>query len=78
MGKMETIRENVLDVYNRMTNEFRAPEFCLEVQWQMSFIERYPMDGTILRILRQTREDGLTPYIVKDFKKSIYIKKEEE
>ncbi len=71
---METIRKQTHKAFNEMPETFSAISLCRLVQDRMKAFKRFPMDGTILRRLRELREDGLTPYEVFDSAKSIYKK----
>ncbi len=71
---MESIKETAKEAYNGMPRIFRAPDFCKEVRSRMKEAKRSPMDGTILRRLRELRAAGATPYRVFDSHKSLYEK----
>ncbi len=71
---MESIKRTAQSVYEEMPRIFRAPDFCKEVRSRMKDKKRSPMDGTILRRLRELRAAGEAPYKVFDSHKSLYKK----
>ncbi len=75
---METIRKTTLQVFNQMPETFSAVTLCRLVQEKMKAFDRFPMDGTILRRLRELRADGQAPYTVFDSACSIYKKEEKK
>lgn len=69
--KVTTVRKAVLKAYNQMPDRFGALTLCLTVR---SILNRMTMDGTILRRLRELRDDKTLDYIVIDKVNSIYQK----
>lgn len=69
--KITTVKKAVVEAYAQMPNRFSALTLCLTVR---RILNRMTMDGTILRRLRELREDGDCPYRVSDPVNSIYTK----
>lgn len=66
-----TVRKATLTAFNQMPKRFASLTICLTVR---SIQNKRTMDGTILRRLRELREEGLTPYKVLNSDKGIYEK----
>lgn len=71
--KVTTVRKAVKKAYEQMPNRFSALTLCLTTR---GILNRMTMDGTILRRLRELRDDMELDYIVKDKVNSIYEKLE--
>ncbi len=71
---MESIKRIAEIVYEEMPRIFGAPDFCKEVRSRMKEKKRSPMDGTVLRRLRELRAEGILNYRVFDTHKSLYEK----
>jgi hypothetical protein len=69
--KVMPIRAAVLQAFNQMPNRFSAFTLCLHTR---GILGAMTMDGSILRRLRELREDGLTPYKCIDQVNCIYEK----
>ena len=59
-----------------MPEIFSFPYLASIVQKEMEEISRKPMDGTIQRILRLLRQEGIIDYSIFDHQKSLYRKKD--
>lgn len=68
-----TIRKSVLKAYNKLPDRFEAARLC---NLTRDIIGRRPMDGTILRRLRELRADGVLMYKAVDPSKAIYQKED--
>ena len=66
------LKSAVVYAYNEMPNVFGTISLIKIVRQKTQRSELY--DATILRKLRDLRINGITPYTVKDIKKSIYCK----
>ena len=69
--KSTTIREAAQKAYEKMPKRFASLTLCLTVR---SIQNKMTMDGTILRRLRELRDDNLCPYKVVDTTNGIYEK----
>lgn len=69
--KVTTVKKAAKKAYEMMPERFSALTFCLTVR---RLLNRMTMDGTILRRLRELREDGQCPYKAIDPVNAIYMK----
>ncbi len=71
-----TVREAVEIAFKKMDSKFHSIHLCQMVRELTS--RPFLMDGTILRRLREAREDNpeIFGYVVKDHERSIYRKKD--
>ena len=74
--KTPSIKKTILKAWEKLPDRFGAFTLALCVRNRMKEYNKYPFDGSILRRLRELREDGLLDYRVIDNAKSIYEKKE--
>ena len=66
-----TVRKAVQQAYDQMPKRFSSLSICMTAR---SILNKMTMDGTILRRLRELREDGLASYKVVNSAKGIYEK----
>lgn len=69
--KVMPIRAAVEKAFNQMPLQFSALTLCLHTR---GILQKMTMDGSILRRLRELREDGICPYTVVDKVNAIYKK----
>lgn len=70
--KITSVKRATKSAYDEMADRFSALHLCMVVR---SKLQKYTMDGTILRRLRELRESGDCPYQVIDQVNGIYQKK---
>ncbi len=69
--KIGTVRKAVKEAYDQMPKRFGVLTLCLTAR---SILNRMTLDGTILRRLRELRDDKILNYVVIDTVNSIYEK----